>query len=212
MITATGGRIEMRQTATTGVYESANSTYTQLVFSGSTPIVRSTDGTQFVFGMQVGAEWRCTQVKDRNGNYISASYNTTNGHVLTMTDTLGRVVYFNYNASTGLLESITQSWGGATHYYASFTYADRQLALNFDVVQPRGIQNGSTQTVLDTVVLANSESYHFDYNGYGQVYQIKHSTPNGQELERTRYDLTDAEISSHTPQLNDCPRFAEKRD
>lgn len=212
MITPSGGRVEMRQVGTSGVYESADSTYTQLTFPGGTPVVRSTDGMQYVFGTQIGAEWRCTQVKDRNGNYISAGYNTTNGHVLTMMDTLGRVVYFNYNGSSGLLESITQNWGGTTHNYASFYYTDKQLALNFDVVVPLGVTSGSYQTVLDTVVVANGESYHFDYNAYGQVYQIKHSTPNGQELERKRYDLTDAEIAARTPYLNDCPRFSERRD
>ncbi len=211
MITPSGGRVEMRQTATAGVYESADSTYAQLTFSGPTPVVRSTDGMQYVLGTQIGAEWRCTQVKDRNGNFISAGYNPNNGHVLNMTDTLGRVVNFNYNATTGLLESITQNWGGATHYYARFYFADKQMALNFSAVQPVGAQSGTSRTVLASVVMANGESYHFDYNGYGQVYQIKHSTPNGQELERTRYDLTDAAISSHIPQLTDCPRFAEKR-
>ena len=77
MITPSGGRVEMKRVSSSPpVYESSDSTYTQLTFSESTPIVKTTDGTQYVFGTQVSAEWRCTQIKDRNGNYISATYNT----------------------------------------------------------------------------------------------------------------------------------------
>jgi len=65
MITASGGRVQMKQVGTSSVYESSDSAYTQLTFSGSTPIVKTTDGTQYVFGTQVSGEWRCTQIKDR---------------------------------------------------------------------------------------------------------------------------------------------------
>src|SRR5205085_5003762 len=120
LITPAGGRVEMRQVGT-GVYESADSTYTQLTFSGSTPVVRTTDGTQYVFGTQSGAEWRCTLIEDRNGNYISASYDASTGHLTSITDTLNRVITFHYYAD-GNLDNITQTWGGATHYYAMFFY------------------------------------------------------------------------------------------
>jgi hypothetical protein len=53
MLTPSGGRIEMRRTGTAGVYESADSNYTQLTFSGGIPVVRTTDGTQYVFGASV---------------------------------------------------------------------------------------------------------------------------------------------------------------
>src|SRR5205807_9991737 len=50
MITPSGGRVEMKQVGSSNIYESADSTYSQLSFSGSTPIVRTTNGTQYVFG------------------------------------------------------------------------------------------------------------------------------------------------------------------
>ena len=218
MITPSGGRVEMRQVGTSGVYETADSTYTQLLFQNSTPVVRTTDGTQYVFGLSVGggAEWRCTQIKDRNGNFITAEYDASNGHLLRVKDTLWagdanqRVVKFNYNATTNLLESITQTWGGVTHTYATFGYTTRPIDLNFSVPSVWGAQSGTNQGVLAWVALANGASYRFDYNSYGQVYQIRHLTPNGQELGRTRYNLGDADLGGAAQ--DDCPRFTERRD
>src|SRR5437660_4493383 len=136
MITPSGGRVEMQRVGTSNIYESSDSTYTQLT-SGTTPVVRSADGTQYVFGTQVtgGAEWRCTTIEDRNGNYISASYNATNGHILTVTDTLNRTVTFNYNGD-GNLSTITQTWAGATHTWATFNYGQVYMSFNFSGLTP----------------------------------------------------------------------------
>jgi RHS repeat-associated protein len=212
MITPSGGRVEMRQTATTGVYESADSTYTQLT-EGTVPVVRTTDGTQYIFGQALTGEWRCTQVKDRNGNYISAQYDATTGHVTMMTDTLGRQVNFNYNATTNLLETITQTWNGTTHLHASFNYSTNNVSYNFSGLSVVGLANNSSQTVLTSVVVAGVagvagalDSYNFDYNSYGQVYRIRHNAPDGHELARTTYTIDTATAQT------DCPRFTERRE
>ena len=210
MITPSGGRIEMRQVGSSGVYESEDSTYTQLTFPGGTPVVRTTDGTQYAFGTAVagGAEWRCTQVKDRNGNYVSAQYHS-NGHTDKITDTLGREVNFVYYPD-GNLQQITQTWGTTTHVYALFNYATQPLSLNFPNLAVSGV-SGSAQTVLSSVVVAGVlDSYHFGYNSYGQVHKITHKAPDGHELSYTRYNLSDAEINNAAQ--TDCPRFTARYD
>ncbi|HEU4596604.1 MAG TPA: S8 family serine peptidase [Pyrinomonadaceae bacterium] len=209
MVTPSGGRIEMRQTGTTGVYESSDSSYTQLTFPNGVATVRNTDGTQYVFGQAVanGAEFRCTQIKDRNGNYISASYDSTTGHLISVTDTLGRVVNFNYDGN-GNLSTIRQTWGGATHTYATFIYTSRTMSLNFPGLSVYGAQNGASQTVLDYVVFPDNASYHFAYNGYGQVYKITHVAPDGHELAHTRYNMADADLNGAAQ--SDCPRFTTR--
>lgn len=210
MISSSGGRVEMRQSSGS-VYESADNTYTQLT-EGTSPVVRTTDGTQYVFGQAFTGEWRCTQVIDRNGNYISAQYDG-NGHVTRMTDTLGRQVNFNYNATTQLLETITQTWGASTHLYATFNYGTNNVAYNFPGLSPVGLANNSAQTVLTSVVLSGTagvsgalDSYNFDYNSYGQVYRIRHNAPDGHELARTTYTFNTAVGQT------DCPRFTERRE
>jgi RHS repeat-associated protein len=206
MITPSGGRVQMKQTGTAGVYESADSTYTQLT-EGAAPVVRATDGTQYIFGQSLSGEWRCTQVKDRNGNYISASYDPTTGHVTSMTDTLNRQVNFNYNATTHLLETITQTWNGATHTYATFNYGTNNVAYSFSGVTAVGLANNAAQTVLTSVVVAGTlDSYNFDYNSYGQVYRIRHNAPDAHELARTTYTFNTGVAQT------DCPRFTERRE
>jgi RHS repeat-associated protein len=211
LITPSGGRVGMRLNSTTGAYESADSTYTQLTYSGSTPVVRTTDGTQYVFGVAVagGAEWRCTTVEDRNGNYISASYDSSTGHLLSVTDTLGRSVHFNYN-SDGTLGTITQLWGGTWHTYVTFVYTTIQLSPNFPGLSVYGVPSGGSQTVLSFLAFADNESFHFDYNSYGQVYQIRHKAPDGHELGHTRYNISDADIAGAAQ--SDCPRFTAQYD
>jgi RHS repeat-associated protein len=206
VVTPSGGRVEMKQVGATNVFESADSTYTQLGFSGSTPIVRTTDGTQFIFGMEVGAEWRCTMIRDRNGNYISATYDSTTGHILTVTDTLGRVLNFNYNTDNNL-HTITQMWGASPHTLVTFVYTTVDMSFNFPSLNVFGATSGGSQTVLDFIAFPENTSYHFDYNSYGQVYQIRHKAPDDHELEHTRYN-NDAPSGAQT----DCPRFTERRD
>src|SRR6185369_3575128 len=105
------------------IYESADSSYSQLdATNPSAPIVRTSDGTQMTFApVTINSEFRCTQIKDRNGNYISATYNMTNGHLLTITDTLSRVISFIYDGTDNLI-AIRQTWAGVTHDWATFSY------------------------------------------------------------------------------------------
>lgn len=77
----------------------------QLSFTtGGGHVVRTSDGTQYVFSPSVEGEWRCTTIKDRNSNFISASYDA-NGHLLSITDTLGCVLNFNYDPVNPMLLS-----------------------------------------------------------------------------------------------------------
>ncbi|HEV2761750.1 MAG TPA: S8 family serine peptidase, partial [Pyrinomonadaceae bacterium] len=172
---------------------------------GASLVVRTTDGTQYWFGLQAGGEWRCTRVQDRNGNYLSATYDPNNGHLQSVADTLGRVVQFTYN-DDGNLHKITQSWGGTTHVYATFAYASKAVSPNFSGLSVVGPQNGAAQTVLSSVTLSDNHSFHFDYNDYGQVFRVTRKAPDGHDLVRTTYtfNLSGAQT--------DCPRFTERRD
>ena len=101
--------MELRQVGTSNIYEAADSSYLQLTDNSPNLLVRSTDGTQLSF-VEINNEYRCTQIKDRNGNYITInSQRSRPDHELT--DTLGRVINFNYDVNANLL-SMTQSWNG----------------------------------------------------------------------------------------------------
>ena len=208
LVLPSGGRVEMRQIGTSNLYESQDSSYTHLTDNGASgAIVRTTDGTQLVYThVTINNEYRCTQIKDRNGNYISASYNTTNGHLLTITDTLGRVVNFNYDGNSNL-QSITQSWAGGTHTWAYFYYGEVSVSAPFGGGLLVNGPSGSNVTVLTQVNVNDGSYFTFEYNAaFGQVKKINHYAPDNHLLNYTSYN-----VSSASGQL-DCPRFSERRD
>lgn len=211
MITPSGSRVELRQVSSgSSVYESANNNHTQLTIAGSSFVVRTADGTQYTFSPSVNGEMECTQIKDRNGNYITASYNNL-GRLTSITDTLGRVVNFNYDTQNYLI-SITQSCNGAAHTWASFSYGNLYVQTNFPGFAIQG-PNNTNIPVLIKVGLADGTSYGFDYTSWGQVHKITHFASDGHEWAHTRYNLplTATPMDSSTAQ-SDCPRFTQRYD
>lgn len=206
MITPSGSRVELRQVGSgSSVFESTDNNHTQLTVTGSSAVVRTTNGMQYTFASSVNGEMECTQIKDRNGNYISATYNSL-GRLATITDTLGRVVNFNYDTQH-YLTSITQIWNGAAHTWATFSYGNRYVQTNFPGYAIQG-PNNTYIPVLNRIGLADGTSYNFDYTSWGQVYQITHYAPDGHQRAHTRYNLpTDASTAQ-----SDCPRFTQRFD
>jgi YD repeat-containing protein len=204
LITPSGGRAELRQDGTSNIYYSADGSHLQLTDNGWTMTLRATDGTQISFSLQ-NNEYRCTQIKDRNGNFISASY--TNGRLSTVTDTLGRVINFNYGGQNELL-SITQAWGGQTRQWATFGYSPRSISVDFREYGNPLIVNGpnnQTISVLTQVGFQDGSRYNFEYTSYGQIERIRHYAADNHQLSYTTYNLPSS------GSFADCPRFSERR-
>jgi YD repeat-containing protein len=134
MVTAAGARVEMRQIGSSVYYQSYDGSYVQLTDLGASgTVVTTTDGAHYTFTPSVNGEYRCTQIKDANGNYISASYDGA-GHATSITDTLGRTITFNYDQTSGNLTSITEP--GLSNPAAAFAYGTITLQTNFSGVTP----------------------------------------------------------------------------
>src|SRR5262245_7080893 len=146
MLMPSGRRVEFRQ-VNTNVYEAADSSYMQLTYNpgDSTFTLPTTDGTQLKFEFKL-AQYRCTEIKARNGNYITITYHEDFGsgqEINTITDTLGRVITFNYDPQYLRLISITQSWGGQTpHVWATFVYGLQTIQTNFPGLTMPNAYNG----------------------------------------------------------------------
>jgi RHS repeat-associated protein len=209
MVTPSGGRIELRQVGSSNIYESQDSTYTQLDVSNlNAPVVRTTDGTQLTFTpVTINSEYRCAQIKDRNGNYISATYNSSNGHLQTITDTLGRVVTFLYDNNNNL-SAINQTWNGnTTHNWATFYYGEVYVAPAFGGGLLVNGPNGNNTTVLTQVNLPDGSYFTFNYNtAFAQVNRVNRYAPDGHLLSYTSYN-TDSSSGQ-----TECPRFTQRRD
>src|SRR5687768_11049494 len=201
-ITAAGRRVDLRQVGTSNIYEAGNSSYLQLIDNSPTPtlLVRSTDGTQLSF-VEINNEYSCTQIKDRNGNYISVNHNGL-GRITTITDTLGRVITFNYDSNSNLV-SITQSWNGQqSHQWVGFNWSTRNMQASFSGAAVVGPKNGTTLPVITQVTLNDTSHVTFDYNNSLQVYLIRKYFG---ALQRT-----EATFTFETPG-SDAPRLADSR-
>src|ERR1051326_6662361 len=167
-----------------------------------TTLFRS-DGTQLSYAL-IGTDYQCTEIKDRNGNFITINY-TGFGRVDTVVDTLNRSIKFNYDASN-TLTSITQTWNGSPHTWATFEYRNPSLTIStaFTGLTTLGVQNGSILKVLSRVILADNSRFEFDYTSWGQVSKISRIANDGVSLLNYRsYNLP----LDNTTAPTDCPRF-----
>jgi YD repeat-containing protein len=171
LITASGARVELRQVGTSNIYESADSSYLQLTDNSPYLVLRSTDGTQLSF-TEIDNEYRCTQVKDRNGNYLIVNRNPL-GQLTSISDTLGRVINFNYDSNANLI-SLTQAWNGQpAHQWVSFGWSTRTMQSSFTSGVVIGTANGTVLPVITQVVLNDTSHYTFDYTNSLQVSVIR---------------------------------------
>jgi YD repeat-containing protein len=215
MVTPSGGRVSLRQTATPTIYEAGDSSYLQLTENADGSLtLTAPGGTRMSYWPQGGA-YKCTEVKDRNGNFITAEYNGY-GNLEAITDTLGREINFGYHAD-GYLKEITQTWRreveGAsplteTHRWARFYYEDRVVRTSFPGLAVFGPANGQTFRALTGVTLADDSSFAFDYTTWGQVYQVTNHAKDNRPLNYVRLNLPADETQPQT----DCPRPAARRD
>jgi YD repeat-containing protein len=170
-------------------------------------VLRTTDGTQLKYEWK-GSEYDCTEVKDRNGNYLTINY-TSFGRIDNVIDTLGRSIQFNYDA-TGSLSSITQTWnpGAITHTWATFSYIPTTVQTNFSGLTVSGPSNGSSIKTLQKVTLADGSHYDFSWTSWGQVWKISESAADNHPLNYRSYNLPQTAGAAEA----DCPRFTERRD
>jgi YD repeat-containing protein len=219
LVSPSGGRMDFRQVSASNVFESGDSSYSQITTSGATnpydPVeditltLRPTDGTAMTYSWQYGA-YRCTKITDRNGNYIAVTYDGF-GRLETVTDTLGRVL--TINDTDGTPTSITQTWRGtngsgstATHTWATFSYTTKTVDTDWDssIAGIVGPPDGTAVTVLDKITYADGSFTKFDYNGYIQVKKVSSVA-----ADSTSHVLNYVEpnLASPSSGQTDCPRF-----
>jgi RHS repeat-associated protein len=123
------------------------------------------DGSSIVFHDYLGAanqvDW-----KDSDGNIITYVY--SGGNLVSVTDTLGRVM----NVSSG---GITYPDGSGVQRTISFGYSNQTIAPTFS--QPGAMYMASNPgshvaSILSSVTLANGRSYTMQYNNFGEVTRI----------------------------------------
>jgi YD repeat-containing protein len=148
-------------------------------------------------------QYQCTEIKDRNGNFITVAYDSR-GHITTITDTLARVISFNYDGLQSLT-SITQPG----HTWASFDYATQTINTDFGTsLAMTGPAASTLLSVLSKVTLDDGLSANFDYTSWGQVHKIRTlAAADDHLLNYVSYDLPLDAAATQT----DCPRFTQRK-
>jgi hypothetical protein len=133
-------------------------------------------------------------------------------HIDTVTDTLGRVIKFNY--VNNLLHSVTQAVStttdsSGTHTWATFSWptlaAPVTLTHNFSGVTVTGAPNSGTAiNALTGCTYANGTGYKFSYGAWGIVNRIDLLSSTGLTRSYESYNFPDT-----SQPLNDAPRYTE---
>jgi hypothetical protein len=183
-----------------GAYEAVDGSYLQLTENGASSLsLRTTDGTLMSYA-KINNEWRCAEVKDRNGNYLTAAYKWWGG-LDQVTDTLGRLLTFHYD-NKKKLTSIRQSWNGgaATQYWARFEYDAFEINPVFSGPQITGTRGGQVWPVLAAVVMPDNSRYQFSYNNNGQVNKIENLAADSHKLNHLFYLLDNGPLADRVTQ------------
>jgi RHS repeat-associated protein len=208
-----GSKRELRLNSGT-TYVSVDSSY--LDWNSSTKILRRKDGTQWTYQQVTGATtfYRPVRILDTNGNYISIAYSTATGAdkqaISTITDTINRLVAFNYDTSaTPKLQSITVTPpGGTAKTVASFTWAATTLNYKFSLAVLDSPATGSSINILTACAYPAASgsgtglSYAFTYGDWGIINKISRNSANGTVRNYVRYDYPAA-----TSTLSDHPTY-----
>ncbi|CAN5455758.1 hypothetical protein BH20ACI3_BH20ACI3_23950 [soil metagenome] len=198
--------MELRQAGDSNTFEATDSSLLQLIERGASgALLRRPDGTQLTF-VWIGGQLQCTEIKDRSGNFITASYNK-HGHLSGITDTLGRSFWFNRDHGGNLLSITQERLGSKQHVLATFGYSSLTVLTNFAGLSVLGPANGTAITVLTQVGLADGTRYQFNYTSWGQVSRITFYAADGLALAYNTYNVPENAIFP----LADCPRPTELR-
>ena len=215
MIMSSGENVELRQVGAS-TYEATDSSLLQLtiktVKTTTTITARTADGTQLSYVQHArDKDYKCTQVKDRNGNYLTAAYDIT-GRITQIIDTAGRVIVFGYDGA-GTLASVTQTWnvGGTTqtHKWAEFEYADVVINESFGGLTMVGARQGQPFRALRLVRYADGSHHEFTYNGAGQVNRSTSYAADGHVLNYRHFDLSGVTGAPDSPRVTAVRDWAE---
>jgi len=100
--------IEFAHVESKNTFTSIDGANLTLIDNDSMKVVRTSDGTKYIFVRYPDGEFRCASIKDSSGASLNLLY-TANGLMLHgVVDSSGRTITFNY-ANDGI-KSVTQTW------------------------------------------------------------------------------------------------------
>lgn len=161
------GRVAQGNPTTVQTTDGTYITYVGSVLGGGTLYFQN--GTKVTIGF-VNNRLLPTQIIDTNGNYISIAYQQASMGfapmaIASVTDTLGRVIQFNYAGTT--LMSVNPPSGSPMN----FNYQTVTMNTNFqNEILTENV--GASFYGISGVTAPNRPPYTFTYSGYGMIYNV----------------------------------------
>jgi len=208
-----GSKHQMNSTST-NLWDSIDSTFIEL--NSSTMVISYRDGRQISYqvfpNLPTGSNplYRPVQITDTNGNYISISYVAgsdvvSNQRISAITDSLGRVINFNYNSS-GQLLTITQGSAPSIFTYATFVWSSVPFNYNFSGLTVTDTQaSGTSINVLTQCTLPDGTYYTFSYGDWGIINRIDHFSKTSIRRSYESYNFPTAATT-----LSDVPSYTQQ--
>lgn len=194
------------------IFTSNDSTYMTYNAASTSRILTLKNGTQiryepfWINGANSTTLFRPNQIKDTNGNFITIAYKPqTEQDIQSITDTLGRVINFAYDANSNL-----QTISDGFHTY-TFGFSPVLFRYSFTGVtlKDTSVTSGSNITVLTSCQYPNGTGYTFGYGDWGVVNQISSVAAPvapaqfpGVTRASQSYDFP-----AYTPALSDAPTY-----
>ena len=148
---------------------------------------------------------------DRNGNYFSIAYVSggTDQQMSAVSDTLGRVISYNYDGQ-GRLTSLTQAVHTytdptGTKTYAIFTWGTTLLNYSFSLAVKNSPASGSAINVITKCTYPNGTAYAFTYGDWGIITRIDHLSSLGATQNYVSFNYPTAGTA-----LADVPTFTQQ--
>ena len=157
-------------------------------------------------------------VQDTNGNFITITYKGINHPPMAIdyiTDTLGRVIQFNYT-SNGLSEIAVPGFGGTsqnpvTSILVQFGYQSQTISNSFSGLTVENAPTGTVKLLSDIRAAVTNNQYKLSYSAYGMAYNYslrrQATYVRQQGLERAATSFTYPTTASS---LTDAPSFSQR--
>jgi RHS repeat-associated protein len=174
-------------------------------WNSSTLTLTRKDGSKWVYQQStiINTVYVPIKIEDTNGNYISITYDTGTGFdaraINTITDTLGRIVTFNYDSNQRLTSITGPAFGGGSQTYGTFTWSQVNLNYNFSVAALDSLPEGSPINVITACSYPNGTGYQFVYGDWGIVVEFEKTSSGGAVMASAKYDFPTASTKLSSP-------------
>ncbi|MEW6130531.1 MAG: hypothetical protein AB1757_26085 [Acidobacteriota bacterium] len=163
----------------TTTYQTTDGTHITYVGKSINGALYYSDGTKVDFNTY-NNRLLPKQITDANGNYIEIAYKYGVASPLAIdfvTDTKGRKIQFNYDASGQLISITAPGYGGTaqnpvTRTIAQFDYETRTLSYTFSGLTVENAPGGSVAVLKHIYFPGTNAGYLFTYSDYGMMHTL----------------------------------------